>query len=135
MTRHPNNPTNGKDIKNIESPMVDFENLVKVLGVEYIKTADPFQRKKLQEAIQGGLDFDGPAVIIAKRPCVLLDKKYRRAPLRIDQTKCLQHKDCMTIGCPAIASHGDKVEIDATLCVGCGLCAGLCPEKAIGRGE
>ncbi len=135
MTGHQNNPTNGKNIINEEAPMIDFENLVKALGVEYVRTVDPFQRKKLQEAVQDGLDFDGPSVIIAKRPCVLLDKKFRRPPLRIDQTKCLQHKDCMTIGCPAIVSHGNKVEIDATLCVGCGLCAGLCPEKAIGRGE
>ncbi len=135
MTGHQNNPANGKDIRNDESPMVDFENLVKALGVEYVKTVDPFLRKKLEEAIQGGLDFDGPAVIIVKRPCVLLDKKFRRPPLKIDQTKCVQHKDCMNIGCPAIVSHDNIVEIDPTLCVGCGLCAGLCPTKAIGRGE
>lgn len=135
MTGHQNNPTNGKDIKGEEAPMIDFENLVKAIGVEYVHTVDPFNGAKLEAALKGALEFDGPAVIIAKRPCVLLDKKYRKPPLKINQDKCMKHKTCMTIGCPAIVNHGDKIQIDATLCVGCALCARLCPEKAIGKGE
>ncbi|MEX1377625.1 MAG: indolepyruvate ferredoxin oxidoreductase subunit alpha [Eubacteriales bacterium] len=135
MTGHQNNPTNGKDIKGEQAPMIDFEPLVRAIGVDYVETVDPFNDKKLEEALKGALDFDGPAVIIAKRPCVLLDKNFRRPPLMINQEKCTNCKVCMSIGCPAIVSHGDKVEIDATLCVGCALCARLCPSKAIGKGE
>ena len=32
----------------------------------------------------------------------------------------------MKIGCPAISMKGGKACIDATLCVGCGVCAQLC---------
>ena len=135
MTGHQNNPTNGKDITGDEAPMIDFEPLVKAIGVEYVETVDPFNGKKLEEALKGALEFDGPAVIIAKRPCVLLDKKFRRPPLQINQDKCTKCKTCMTIGCPAIVNHGDRIQIDTTLCVGCALCARLCPEKAIGKGE
>ena len=40
----------------------------------------------------------------------------------------------MKIGCPAISFHGGRAHIDETLCVGCGLCVGLCPKDAIKEG-
>ena len=36
----------------------------------------------------------------------------------------------MRIGCPAISIKNGKAHIDATLCVGCGVCSQLCPVKA-----
>ena len=41
-------------------------------------------------------------------------------------------KSCMKIGCPAISVTGGKVKIDATLCVGCGVCRQLCKFDALG---
>jgi indolepyruvate ferredoxin oxidoreductase alpha subunit len=42
----------------------------------------------------------------------------------------------MRIGCPAILMGEDKrPRIDGALCVGCGLCAGMCRFGAIGKGD
>ena len=38
----------------------------------------------------------------------------------------------MGIGCPAISVRDGKAVIDATQCVGCGVCTSLCPKKAFG---
>jgi NADPH-dependent glutamate synthase beta subunit-like oxidoreductase len=35
------------------------------------------------------------------------------------------------LACPAMMRMGDKVFIESSLCPGCGICAQLCPEKAI----
>ena len=129
MTGHQNNPTNGKDIAGQEAPMIDFENLVKAIGIEYVHTVDPFNSNKLETALQGALDFDGPAVIVAKRPCVLLDKKFRRPPLNERQASVLNPEKALSIGCPAIVKEGNGIKIDQTLCVGCGLCLRVAAEK------
>ena len=36
----------------------------------------------------------------------------------------------MRIGCPAISMKNGKARVDETLCVGCGICAQLCPKDA-----
>jgi indolepyruvate ferredoxin oxidoreductase alpha subunit len=41
----------------------------------------------------------------------------------------------MKIGCPAILKKDGKAFIDATLCVGCGVCQQLCAFDAIGGEE
>jgi len=129
MTGHQNNPTNGMDIRGTEAPEIDFEPLVKAIGIEYVHTVDPFNGKKLETALKGALEFDGPAVIIAKRPCVLLDKKYRRPPLTEKQSSVLNPEKALSIGCPAIVKDGNGIKIDQTLCVGCGLCLRVAAEK------
>jgi len=135
MTGHQNNPTNGKDIKGEAAPEIDFEPLVRAIGVSNVVTVDSYDLKKLEAAVSEALEFDGPSVIIAKRPCVLLDKAFKKPPLKVNHDKCTDCRVCMSIGCPSIIVRNGKVEIDTTLCVGCALCARVCPSKAIGRSE
>ncbi|MBQ6934959.1 MAG: 4Fe-4S binding protein, partial [Clostridia bacterium] len=56
-------------------------------------------------------------------------------PLTIDKEKCVNCKQCMKIGCPAISLKDGKVEIDKTQCNGCGLCTKMCKLGAIGGGN
>ncbi len=132
MTGHQNNPTNGLDIYDNTAPEIDFEVLSKALGINDIQTVDPFDTDAMIDALKHATEFDGPSVIISKRPCVLLKKEYRKPSLVIDDS-CIHCGKCMTIGCPAIVDVGDKMNIDSTLCVGCNLCASLCPIDAIGE--
>jgi NAD-dependent dihydropyrimidine dehydrogenase PreA subunit len=46
--------------------------------------------------------------------------------------KCKNHKDCINeLACPAFFIENEKVKIDPDTCVGCTLCAQICPEHAI----
>ncbi|MDD3412173.1 MAG: 4Fe-4S dicluster domain-containing protein, partial [Eubacteriales bacterium] len=38
---------------------------------------------------------------------------------------------CMKLSCPAIERRGKEVVINPALCIGCGMCAQVCPFKAI----
>ena len=49
----------------------------------------------------------------------------------IDADKCKGCKACMKIGCPAISIKNGKARVDATLCVGCGVCEQLCAFDAL----
>jgi indolepyruvate ferredoxin oxidoreductase alpha subunit len=66
----------------------------------------------------------------------LRDKKkagVKVVPYHIDQDKCSPKcETCIKLlGCPAIIKQGDKKVIDASQCTGCGVCAQVCPYKAI----
>ena len=46
--------------------------------------------------------------------------------------KCRNHRECIDrLGCPAFYLEGERVRIDEALCVGCAVCAQICPENAI----
>ncbi len=130
MTGHQNNPTNGKNIHGDPAPKIDLDALCHALGVPDVKTVDPFDLKAFRAAVRDSLAFDGVSVIIARRPCQLL-KKSPVTSIRLDESKCRKCRACMKIGCPALVDTGDRIEIDETLCVNCGLCSELCAFGAL----
>ena len=135
MTGHQNNPTNGFNLKGQPAPEADLAEICKAIGVQFIKTIDPFDLIGFREGLKEALAFDGPSVIISKRECALLDKSKWEKPVYIDKDTCIGCKTCLKLGCPALVNDGDKVRVDASLCVGCGLCVSVCPTQAIKTGE
>ncbi|MDD5009218.1 MAG: thiamine pyrophosphate-dependent enzyme, partial [Syntrophorhabdaceae bacterium] len=81
----------------------------------------------------------GPAVIIARRECILYAKEKRkdmleRVPIERD---CIGCKSCMTLfDCPAMSfdDAANKVKIDEGLCVRCGMCLFACTMGKQGKG-
>ena len=49
----------------------------------------------------------------------------------MEEEKCVGCKACMKIGCPAISIVNGKAKVDATQCVGCGVCEQLCKLGAL----
>jgi indolepyruvate ferredoxin oxidoreductase alpha subunit len=135
MTGHQNNPVNGLNIKGDPTYEIDLEVLSKACGVKFVKTLDPFDLKGFEEGLKEALEYDGPAVIISKRECALLDKTKWQPSCFITNDTCVGCKRCLKLGCPALVNDGKKVKVDPTLCVGCGLCIDVCPTNSIHRGE
>ena len=134
MTGHQQNPSTGKDIRGTEAPQLDFVKLFEAIGVKNIRVVDPFDLKAFEKAVKEETARREASVIIAKRPCALLDKTQHK-PYAIDSDKCKRCSLCMKLGCPAIQRSGDDIVIDSALCNGCTLCAGVCPFGAIQREE
>lgn len=131
MTGHQHNPTTGYNIKGDPAAKVDLEALCKALGINRVRVVDPYNLKECNDVIKEELAVEEPSVIISRRPCVLLKSVKHEAPLKVDADKCKSCKRCMTLGCPAISMKDSKARIDATLCVGCGVCKQLCAFDAI----
>ena len=133
MTGHQQNPTTGYNIKGDPAAKVDLEALCRALGIARVRVVDPYDLKACETAVKEELAAKEPSVIISRRPCVLLKTVKAKPALVIDPEKCKSCKRCMSLGCPAISMHGGKARIDATLCVGCGVCKQLCAFDAIGE--
>ncbi len=131
MTGHQQNPASGKDIHGNPAPAVDLEKLCESCGVKHVTVVDPFDLKAVEKALREETARDEVSVIIARRPCALLDKIVR-PPYVIEN--CKNCGACMKLSCPAIEHREDRVEINASLCIGCGMCAQVCPFKAIREG-
>ncbi|RKI71524.1 indolepyruvate ferredoxin oxidoreductase subunit alpha [bacterium 1xD42-67] len=130
MTGHQQNPTTGRNIKGDPAGKIDLEALCRAMGFERVRVVDPYDLKATDAAIKEELAAAAPSVIISRRPCALLKYVEHSAPLAVDPVKCVGCRSCMKIGCPAISIKGGKAQVDATLCVGCGVCEQLCGVKA-----
>ena len=131
MTGHQQNPTTGFNIKGDPAGKVDLEALCRAVGIRRVRVVDPYDLAACDRAVKEELAAPEPSVIISRRPCVLLKYVKTAPPLSVNTEKCRACKKCLTLGCPAISMKEGRAHIDATLCVGCGVCQQLCAFGAI----
>ncbi|MCM1046435.1 MAG: indolepyruvate ferredoxin oxidoreductase subunit alpha [Candidatus Gastranaerophilales bacterium] len=131
MTGHQQNPTTGYNIKGAPAGKIDLEALCLAMGIRRVTVVDPYDLGECSRVLKEELAAPEPSVIISRRPCVLLKYVKPKTPLRVDCEKCVGCKSCMRLGCPAISMKDGKAAIDATLCVGCGVCGQLCKFNAL----
>ena len=135
MTGHQPNPGTGRDFGGVSTDAIDIKSLVEGVGVKFVRQINPYDVKAATATMKEALDFDGLAVIISKCPCPLELKKQKQLVIRevtVDQDTCIRCYTCVrTIACPALFKKDGNISTDPTQCIGCGMCANVCPTKAI----
>ena len=131
MTGHQQNPTTGFNLKGDPCAKIDLESLCHAVGIKRVRVVDPYNLEQCDTVLKEELAAQEPSVIISRRPCALLKYVKHKAPLSVDNDKCVGCKACMKIGCPAISIIDGKAKVDATQCVGCGVCEQLCKFGAL----
>jgi len=121
---------------NVDTKQLSIESIVRGCGVEHVQVVNPLQVKKSIAAAQASKDFDGVSVIISKEICPLYARAIKKAkkarPFYVNQDKCKHHLDCINLlACPAMYIADNKTMINENLCIGCAVCAQICPENAI----
>ena len=135
MTGHQHNPTTGFNIKGDPALQVNLEELCRSVGINRVRVVDPYDLAACDKALKEELAAEEPYLIISRRPCVLLKTVKAKPALTVNNEKCRSCRRCMTLGCPAISFKNGKAVVDATLCVGCGVCKQLCAFDALEGGE
>ncbi|MGC9515838.1 indolepyruvate ferredoxin oxidoreductase subunit alpha [Methanocrinis sp.] len=132
MTGHQPHPGTGCTACGESSPPLSLEEICRSLGAGFVEVADPYDLESTVETFERARDHPGLSVVVARRPCVISEIRagVRRPRLAVDSEKCGGCKLCVKFGCPAIEFDGKVAKINA-LCSGCGVCAAICPEKAI----
>jgi indolepyruvate ferredoxin oxidoreductase alpha subunit len=137
MTGGQDHPGTGRTLRGEETHRVDFEQLIRSLGVPWVKTIDSYDVATVYQTVREAIRFKGVAVVISNRPCVLDPMKIKGPALEVRAEGCTACQACMNIGCPSLTWSDEwydghhKVKIDAVTCIGCTLCAQLCPTDCI----
>ncbi len=139
MTGFQPHPGTGYTAMGDKAVQLKPEDIAKACGVEFVEVVDPFDLKKAIETMEKAIRFPGPAVVVSRRLCAMIEQREKRKrkerviPCHIDREKCsLKCNACIELlGCPAIIKEDGRTVIDSSLCTGCGICAQICPYKAI----
>ncbi|MDA8335303.1 MAG: indolepyruvate ferredoxin oxidoreductase subunit alpha [Peptococcaceae bacterium] len=129
MTGHQVNPGSGATLQG-EGLGMDLERMLRRMGFSLVDTVDPLDYETTLRVIKRHLETDAPTVVVARRPCAL-QTRFREAPYLIDPVACTSCGTCLKLGCVAVSKYGGTMSINQELCVGCGLCAAVCPQKAV----
>jgi indolepyruvate ferredoxin oxidoreductase alpha subunit len=137
---HPGTPT---DAMGRPALQVDMEALCRSMGCR-VTLGDPFDIKGTTRIIKELLqNQNGVDVLILRRPCELLRMKTDKAApfiMTADAEACRGDECgiCLSgLRCPGLARDPEtgRTEIRADICTGCGICADICPFKAITKEE
>lgn len=137
MTGMQPTPQTGVTVDGIKTRSVAIENIVTGLGVKHMRIVDPYDVTGTIGAIKDAFEYlkgDDmlPAVIIARRECLLLVKGAPKAtgyPEDIERD-CIGCGSCLkTFDCPAMTmdKESNRIRIDDSICTNCGICYYACP--------
>jgi len=143
MTGQQDNPGSGFKLQQDTSQIGNIEAICHAIGIKHVRKINPNNLKEVKETINWALELDEMSVIITNWPCVL-KKKYRDEDFEtykdmwqtkdmVLQDKCVGCRACLRSGCPSLIFDAEKkkTRIDETTCVGCDVCAQICPYDAI----
>ncbi len=142
MTGHQPHPGTGVTMMGEIVEKISIEKILEAIGVSPIITVDPFNQEEAVAAVQKASEAPGVSAVIFKAPCISIAAKVGcklPGPKGVDTAKCIGCQKCIKeLGCPALSvcmqpnEKGKRlVEIDKSLCTGCGLCSQVCPTGAI----
>ena len=124
MTGHQQHPATGKNLKGEKAPVVLLDELCKACGVKDLQIVDAYDVVAVENAVKKAIATKEVSVIIAQRPCALLDKSPKP---KVEVKDCKKCGKCMKLGCPAISKGENGIVIDSAQCVGCEVCVQVCP--------
>jgi len=142
MTGFQPHPGTGSTAMGTPTEPVDIEGLCRALGAD-VHVADPYDMESTARTIYDLMKRSGPRGVVLRRKCALVQGREGGFPfkLHVDQEKCAGEecgcgRYCTRIfRCPGLIWDKDagKARIDEVICVGCGICTDICPQRAIIR--
>ncbi|MFO7963643.1 MAG: thiamine pyrophosphate-dependent enzyme [Desulfobacterales bacterium] len=144
MTGFQTHPGLAVDAMGQHVPAVSIDAVCRAIGAK-VKISDPFDIEATQDALCELLEEDGVKVLILRQICTLSPEKKAKKQFEVlvNEEQCLG-EDCgcgrlctRIFRCPGLIWNKEKkkAEINEVICIGCGVCASICPNSAIEKKE
>ena len=139
MTGFQPHPGIGKTVMGESAQPISIEKIVEAIGCD-VSVSDPYDIDETTEAIYRLLKQPGLKVLVLKQKCATLavrEGQKRKVTVNPDLCRgddCGCGRFCSRVwGCPGNIwdAEAKKASIDDVVCIGCGVCASLCPSGAI----
>ncbi len=139
MTGHQPHPGTGRDALGEAAEVTSVEAVAAALGIP-VQVCDPYDVPLTTETVFELLQEGGIKILILRRACALLAPRMMARPrARVLPERCLGdrcgcNRFCSrAYGCPGIYwdAPAGTARVDQAVCAGCGVCADLCPGRAI----
>jgi indolepyruvate ferredoxin oxidoreductase alpha subunit len=137
-----NQPTPASDRNAIGETVlpVEIESVVRGCGIQFCEIGDPYALNEFIPLVKKAVQYsreNGPAVVIARHPCILYAAReglpIEKITVEVTDTcdgcgYCLKHFECPAL---VVDHETQRVMVDPLVCSGCGVCIQVCPKKAI----
>ena len=144
MTGFQSHPGRPVDAVGNDAPAIDVAAVCQAMGAT-VKISDPFDIDQTQQTLLELFEIKGLKVLVLKQACALSPQKKGKKmfDVTVDENICLgQNCGCNQLctrifKCPGLKWNAEQQVsgIDEVICVGCGVCASICPAGAIQRKE
>ena len=115
---------------------VSIKTLVEAMGFDRVKEINQYDYKGAAQLIKEEIAYEGLSIVVVNGPCAL--KYHMQEPyFYVDPHICISCRSCVKTACPPLRMMKyegiDKLKssIDKDMCVGCSVCAQVCPVNAI----
>ena len=144
MTGFQSHPGRPVDAAGNDAPAIDVAAVCQAMGAT-VRIGDPFDIDHTQQTLLELFEIKGLKVLVLKQACALSPQKKGKKmfDVSVDENICLgQNCGCNQLctrifKCPGLKWNAEQQVsgIDEVICVGCGVCASICPSGAIQRKE
>ena len=144
MTGFQSHPGLPVDAAGHDVPAIDVAAVCQAMGAT-VRISDPFDIDHTQQTLLALFEIKGLKVLVLKQACALSPQKKGKKmfEVSVDENICLgQNCGCNQLctrifKCPGLKWNPEQQVsgIDEVICVGCGVCASICPSGAIQRKE
>ncbi|MDF2533147.1 MAG: iorA [Clostridia bacterium] len=119
---------------------VGIKPLLEAIGFDRVKEINQYDYKTAKKLIDEEIAYEGMSIIVANGPCALkynMEEPY----FYVDPAVCIGCRTCVKTNCPPLRMKSYegyeklKSSIDKDMCVGCSVCAQVCPVNAIKRSQ
>ncbi len=144
MTGFQSHPGLPVDAAGNKVPAIDIAAVCEAMGAT-VRIGDPFDIDQTRQTLLDLFEINGLKVLVLQQMCALSPAKKGKKmfDVAVDENICLgQNCGCNQLctrifKCPGLKWNDEKnvSGIDEVICVGCGVCASICPASAIQRKE